>query len=68
MDGLIASHCISSSHLRAGNFEAFFDDRVVRLLNLVEAAIGKPVRIQEAPTAEDPQAFPDETDGDVTGA
>lgn len=43
MDALLESHRIDPQHLRADEFEAFFEARGRRLCGIVAAAMGKPV-------------------------
>lgn len=43
MDALLVSHAIDPSLLRADAFEAFVEDRRLRLSALIEKAMGKPV-------------------------
>lgn len=47
LDGILASHCIDPATLRADDFEAFFDDRKRRLLDLIGLAMGKPAIIDD---------------------
>ena len=42
-DTLIATHAINPALLRAGDFEAYFEDRRARLVALIEKAMGKRV-------------------------
>lgn len=43
VDAQIATHAIDPELLRAGDFDAFFDDRRARLVELIEKAMGKRV-------------------------
>lgn len=42
LDDIITGHAIDPGTLRAGDFDAFFDARLAALLDLVDAAMGKP--------------------------
>lgn len=43
LDGILRSHLIDVSHLRADDFDGFFEARLAALSGLVEEAMGKPV-------------------------
>ena len=47
MDGILASHRISSETLRANDFDRFFADRAELLLQSIETAMGKSVAREE---------------------
>lgn len=50
VDALIRTHAIDPATLRAGDFDAYFESRRQALLDLIEAAMGKPVlRAAEVP-------------------
>ncbi|MEV5828462.1 DUF262 domain-containing protein [Spirillospora sp. NPDC052242] len=55
LDDIIATHLIDPSALRAMDFELFYRDRTKRLLELVEAAMGK----SAIPAAEAPESGDD---------
>ncbi|MHA6784932.1 GmrSD restriction endonuclease domain-containing protein [Pseudonocardia saturnea] len=58
VDGLVRTHRIAPEHLRSGSFDDYFEDRRNALVELIAAAMGKPVvRTAEAPDAENPQDF-----------
>lgn len=47
MDSLLASHLIPPQHLRSDSFNAFFNQRKISLLGLVESAMGKTMFAQQ---------------------
>ncbi|MGC4815609.1 GmrSD restriction endonuclease domain-containing protein [Micromonospora sp. DT228] len=71
LDAVLQSHAIDPKHLRAADFEAFFDARTEALLELVEGAMGKrAVRSDETSGVgdESPEAFdlePEEPEDDL---
>jgi hypothetical protein len=42
-DGILASHLLEPQHLRRDDFDAFYEDRKNRIVNVIEKAIGKKV-------------------------
>jgi hypothetical protein len=43
MDTILEGHCIRTEALRADDFDAFFQQRKLRLLEIIEKAMGKKV-------------------------
>ena len=43
LDGVVSTHAIDTTTMRANNFDAFFNDRRERLLGMIEGAMGTPV-------------------------
>jgi len=74
LDGILASHRIDPVALRNDNFDAFFDDRKRRILELISLAMGKPAIVDDADLEhelasfedepEDPEDLPDLVDAD----
>jgi hypothetical protein len=58
VDVRLGAHLIEPAHLRADAFDAFFDDRRERLIELISSAMGKPVaRDDLEPVREEEEAF-----------
>lgn len=72
VDEIIRSHAIDPATLRAGDFDAYFNARRKALVELIEAAMGKPVNRDwddDVDDTEAPHAFAeelDEAEGDVS--
>jgi hypothetical protein len=58
MDGILTSHRIDPTHLRANDFQAFYQRRQNALLVLVEQAMGKVIERVVDETADDPGEYP----------
>lgn len=68
LDGIVASHAIDPSAMRANDFDAFFAARKEKLLQLIENAMGKTaVRELPAEPEEYEPELADEGDEDATG-
>lgn len=44
LDALVETHLADAAYLRADDFDGFFDERLRRVLSLIEQATGKPVQ------------------------
>ena len=51
MDAILDGHCIPSETLRADDFEAFYQQRKQRLLDIIEQAMGKKVLLESGAQA-----------------
>src|SRR5262249_49065164 len=64
LDAILRSHLIEPAHLRADDFEAFFQARMDTLVSLVAGAMGKPVvqdyGTNETEITDDPDVESDE--------
>lgn len=67
LDAVLSRHFLDPSALREGDFDAFFSNRRQALINLISAAMGKPVieDLVEAAEASDAAEYEPEAD-DVT--
>ncbi|MGQ9689601.1 MAG: hypothetical protein ACUVXF_12595, partial [Desulfobaccales bacterium] len=66
MDDILRSHVIYPAHLRADEFNAFFQAREAALLARIENAMGKPIAREAVP--ESPEAVADFQDEEDNGA
>lgn len=48
VDAILHSHALDPNHLRRDDFPAFLRDRAIRLLDLIEAAMGKTIQGRDA--------------------
>jgi hypothetical protein len=48
LDDIVATHLVEAKHLRAADFDAFYASRSAMLLELIEAAMGKPAVAADA--------------------
>ncbi|MGE0023131.1 MAG: DUF262 domain-containing protein [Hyphomicrobium sp.] len=66
LDAFVARHRIDPTHLRNDNFDGFFAARSAALLELIEAAMGKPIlRETAAAPPEEYEEEPDELEDEV---
>ncbi|GAA4619430.1 DUF262 domain-containing protein [Actinoallomurus liliacearum] len=59
LDAVVATHLADAAELRADDFNAFFDQRLGRIISLIEHATGKPVQndMTDAEREEGPEMF-----------
>lgn len=67
MDELLRSHRIHPEHLRGDDFDAFYEQRRLELLELISRVIGKPIAVETAPAAGE-EALPQLDEDDETTA
>ncbi|MEV5574716.1 DUF262 domain-containing protein [Spirillospora sp. NPDC052269] len=59
LDALLATHLVDAGELRANDFDGFFKKRLEKLVDVIEAATGKPVQndMQDGDAEEELQKF-----------
>ena len=65
MDQILRTHYIDPNLLRADDFDAFFHERRIALLTLLEQAMGKPIVATNEPTAEDSSDIESDVESDM---
>ena len=65
MDQILWTHYIDPNLLRADDFDAFFHERRIALLTLLEQAMGKPIVATNEPTAEDSSDIESDVESDM---
>ncbi len=66
LDGFLASHLIYPILLRADNFAGFMEDRQMRLLALIEAAMGKQAATAPGAAEDEAEVGEDEAEAELT--
>lgn len=65
LDAMLVKHRIDSRYLRGDKFDAFFSARSAALLDLIEAAMGKPIPRDATPAVEEYEEEPDELEDEI---